>query len=127
MARIDWTMSSKMSAFFRLNTYYDHDTTTLLPAFPDTPAPSLWAHPWGVLASHNWAIGRNWVNSFRYGLTRQGFSQQGDSDQNAISFRGVFFPVNYNRTTSRTTPVHNIVDDVAWIKDRKSTRLNSSH
>ncbi len=126
MARIDWTMSSKMSAFFRLNTYYDHDTTTLLPAFPDTPAPSLWAHPWGVLASHNWAIGRNWVNSFRYGLTRQGFSQQGDSDQNAISFRGVFFPVNYNRTTSRTTPVHNIVDDVAWIKGSHTIKFGTN-
>src|SRR5437016_12730054 len=109
MARIDWTMSSKMSAFFRLNTYYDHDTTTLLPAFPDTPARSLWAHPWGVLASHNSAIGRNWVNSFRYALTRHGLSQQGDSGQHAIAVPGVIFPVNYNRTTSRRTPFHNIV------------------
>jgi len=41
MARIDWNITSKMSAFFRLNTYYDLDTTVLLPAFPDTPAPSL--------------------------------------------------------------------------------------
>src|SRR5205807_2329648 len=72
------------------------------------------------------AIGRNWVNSFRYGLTRQGFSQQGDSDQNAISFRGVFFPVNYNRTTSRTTPVHNIVDDVAWIKGSHTIKFGTN-
>lgn len=126
MARIDWTINNKMNAFFRLNTYYDHDATTLLPAFPDTPAPVLWAHPWGVLASHNWTIGQNWVNSFRYGLTRQGFSQQGDSDQNAISFRGVFFPVNYNRTTSRTTPVHNIVDDVAWIKGTHTIKFGTN-
>src|SRR6266550_439015 len=126
MARIDWTMSSKMSAFFRLNTYYDHDTTTLLPAFPDTPAPSLWAHPWGVLASHNWTIGHSLVNSFRYGLTRQGFSQQGDSSQNAITFRGVFQPTNFNRTTSRTTPVHNIVDDVAWIKGTHTIKFGTN-
>jgi carboxypeptidase family protein len=126
MARIDWTMSSKMNAFFRLNTYYDHDTTTLLPAFPDTPAPSLWAHPWGLLASHNWTIGQNWVNSFRYGLTRQGFSQQGDSSQNAITFRGVFSPVNYYRTTSRTTPVHNIVDDVAWVKGSHTIKFGTN-
>ncbi len=132
-ARIDWNINSKMNAFFRLNTYYDHDTTTLLPKFPDTPAPSLWAHPWGLLASHNWTISQNWVNSFRYGLTRQSFSQQGDSDQNNISFRGVFSPTNSNRTTSRTNPVHNIVDDVAWIKGKHfinfgtNVRLVSNH
>jgi hypothetical protein len=126
MARIDWTISSKMSAFFRLNTYYDHDTTTLLPAFPDTPSPSLWAHPWGVLASHNWTIGQNWVNSFRYGLTRQGFSQQGDSSQNNINFRSVFAPANFYRTTSRTTPVHNIVDDVAWIKANHTIKFGTN-
>jgi len=126
MARIDWNITSKMSAFFRLNTYYDLDTTVLLPAFPDTAAPSLWAHPWGALASHNWTIGQNWVNSFRYGLTRQAFSQRGDSDQNAISFRSVFSPANFYRTTARTTPVHNIVDDVAWIKGNHTIKFGTN-
>ena len=126
MARIDWAMSSKMNAFFRLNTYYDHDTTAVLPAFPDTPAPSLWAHPWGLVASHNWSIGRNWVNSFRYGLTRQSFSQQSDSNQNAITFRSVFSPTNFNGTASRSTPVHNIVDDVAWIKGKHTINFGTN-
>jgi Carboxypeptidase regulatory-like domain len=126
MARIDWTMNSKMNAFFRLNTYYDLDTTTVLPAFPDTPAPSMWAHPWGLIASHNWTIRQNWVNSFRYGLTRQSFSQQGDSNENAITFRSVFSPTNFNRTTSRTTPVHNIVDDVAWIKGKHTINFGTN-
>src|SRR5437870_1674228 len=55
MARIDWNITSKMNAFFRLNTYYD--LIGQVPAFPDTPSPNLWAHPWGLLASHNWTIG----------------------------------------------------------------------
>jgi len=126
LARVDWNISSKMTAFFRVNTYYDHDATTLLPAFPDTPAPVLWAHPWGALASHNWTIGQHLVNSFRYGLTRQGFSQQGDSNQNAITFRGVFSPTNFNRTTSRTTPVHNIVDDLVWIKGSHTIKFGAN-
>jgi hypothetical protein len=126
IARIDWTINKKMSAFFRLNTYYDLDSTVLLPAFPDTPSPSLWAHPWGLLASHNWTIGQNWVNSFRYGLTRQALSQQGDSSSNAISFRSVFSPANYYRATSRTNPVHNIVDDVAWIKGNHTVRFGTN-
>jgi hypothetical protein len=123
-ARIDWTINSKMNAFFRLNTYYD--LTGQVPAFPDTPSPNLWAHPWGVLASHNWTIGHNWVNSFRYGLTRQGFSQQGDSNQNRIFFRGVFSPANFSRTTSRTTPVHNIADDIAWIKGNHAVKFGAN-
>jgi hypothetical protein len=130
-ARIDWNITKKMSAFFRLNTYYDSqaagvDNSALLPRFPDTPTPSIWAHPWGVLASHNWTIGSNWVNSFRYGLTRQAYSQQGDSSANAISFRDVFSPVTYNRTTTRTNPVHNIVDDVAWIKGNHTFKFGTN-
>jgi len=130
-ARLDWVINKKMSAFFRMNTYYDLqaagvDNTNLLPAFPDTPIPSVWAHPWGLLASHNWTINNNWVNSFRYGLTRQALSQQGDSSNNAISFRGVFSPVSYNRATSRTNPVHNIVDDVAWLKGNHSIKFGTN-
>jgi hypothetical protein len=53
-ARIDWTINKKMSAFFRINTYYDLQAagsaaaSTLLQAFPDTPGPNVWAHPWAV-------------------------------------------------------------------------------
>jgi hypothetical protein len=126
LARVDWTINKKMSAFFRVNTYYDLDGTVQLPQFPDTPAPNLWAHPWGILASHNWTIGQNWVNSFRYGMTRQALSQQGDSSQNAISFRSVFSPVAYNRATSRTNPVHNIVDDVAWIHGNHTIKFGTN-
>ena len=130
-ARIDWNITKKMTAFFRINTYYDLqaaglDNSDLLPAFPDTAVPSVWAHPWGVLASHNWTIGTNWVNSFRYGLTRQAFSQQGDSNTNAILFRDVFSPVNYNRATTRTNPVHNIVDDVAWIHGNHTLKFGAN-
>ena len=130
-ARLDWVINKKMSAFFRMNTYYDLqaagvDNTNLLPAFPDTPIPSVWAHPWGLLASHNWTINNNWVNSFRYGLTTQTLSQQGDSSNNAIVFRGVFSPVSYNRATTRTNPVHNIVDDVAWLKGNHSIKFGTN-
>src|SRR5207237_9206685 len=50
----------------------------------------------------------------------------GDREQKAISYRGLFFPVNYNRTTSRTTPVHNIVDDVAWIKGSHTIKFGTN-
>ena len=114
VAKIDWTMNSKMSLSFRLNAIYDLSSQT--PNFPDTTVPQVWEHPWGGVVNHNWQIGRNWVNNFRYGITRQAFSQQGDSAQNSISFRFVFNPLLQTRTVNRTTPVHNIVDDISWVK-----------
>lgn len=126
LARVDWSINKNMTAFFRANTYYDSDSTVLLPQFPDTPSPNLWAHPYGFLASHNWTLGQNWVNSFRYGLTRQALSQQGDSSNNAITFRSVFSPFAYNRTTTRTNPVHNIVDDLAWIHGNHTFKFGAN-
>lgn len=131
LARVDWTINKKMSAFFRVNTYYDHlasgvDNPSLLPAFSDTIVPNTWAHPWGLLASHNWTINNNWVNSFRYGLTRQAFSQGGDSTSNSISFRSVFSPEAFNRAATRTNPVHNIVDDLAWIHGNHTLKFGTN-
>ena len=114
VAKVDWNISSNQTAFVRVNTIYDH--LGLLPQFPDTTAPKVWSHPWGFVAAHNWTLGRNWVNSFRYGFTRQAFSQLGDSSTNNVNFRFVFSPLSFSRTINRTTPVQNILDDVSWLK-----------
>ena len=37
-----------------------------------------------VVAGHNWTISNNKINNFRYGLTRQAFSNQGDSSGKKI-------------------------------------------
>ncbi|MBK9155230.1 MAG: hypothetical protein IPM25_13605 [Chloracidobacterium sp.] len=85
-------------------------------SFPDTPATSLWSHPYGYVVGHNWTVSSNKVNNFRYGLTRQAFSTQGDSSEPSISFRFVYSPFLFARTLDRVTPVHNITDDFTWIK-----------
>ncbi len=74
--KLDFNLTSKQQAFVRANVLYDHQT---LPRWlPDTPSPLVWNHPRGLAAGHTWTIGNNWVNSFRYGYTRQAFSQTGD-------------------------------------------------
>ena len=95
VAKLDRNITKDQTAFVRFNTIYDH--IGLLPQFPDTPAPNVWSHPWGFVAAHNWTLGKNWVNSFRYGLTRQAFSQLGDSGANNINFRFVFSPLAFSR------------------------------
>ncbi len=114
IVRLDWNIRDDQQIFFRGNYQWDNSANTS--RFPDTPATSLWSHPSGLAIGHNWTISSNMVNNFRYGLTRQAFSSQGDSSANDIWFRFVFSPFDASRTTSRVTPVQNFTDDFTWIK-----------
>jgi len=67
----------------------------------------------------------NLINKFTYGYTRQSFGQIGNQTQDVIFFRGLnddSSPNNsslaYTNTTSFQVPVHNIVDDVSWVKGK---------
>jgi hypothetical protein len=123
-AKIDWNVTSNQTAFVRVNTIYDH--IGLLPQFPDTPAPTRWSHPWGVVAAHTWTLGKNWVNNFRYGFTREAFSQLGDSSDYNVNFRFVYSPLAFSRTVNRTTPVNNFLDDVSWIKNAHTIQFGTN-
>lgn len=126
IARLDYnlTADARHILFFRGN--YQQDVVSRLPRFPDTPRPIDWNHPLGFAVGHTWAINRTLVNDLRYGLTRSAFSNAGDSSDNAISFRNVFSPVDYSRTFSRTTPVHNITDDMSWTKGRHNLQFGAN-
>ncbi|HEY0727937.1 MAG TPA: carboxypeptidase-like regulatory domain-containing protein, partial [Pyrinomonadaceae bacterium] len=113
-AKFDFNLTSKQQAFIRASVIYD--VIARERQFPDTPAPNIWSHPMGIAAGHTWTMTNNLVNTFRYGFTREAFSQQGDSADNSISFRFVFSPFGFTRTLTRVTPVHNFTDDVSWVK-----------
>ncbi|HEV7552151.1 MAG TPA: hypothetical protein VGP65_10715, partial [Candidatus Angelobacter sp.] len=113
VAKFDFNVSKNQTLFARLNVIYDHQT---LPQWlPDTPSPGVWSHPWGFAAGHTWTIGNHLVNNFRYGFTRQAFTDGGDSTGNDIRFRFVFQPDGEVHSTSRVTPVHNFTDDLSWM------------
>ncbi|MEW6128823.1 MAG: TonB-dependent receptor [Acidobacteriota bacterium] len=122
--KIDYNMNSAHSFFVRAN--YQQDVFGFAPQFPDTPAPQLWSHPTGIAAGHTWTIGNNLVNSFRYGLTRLAFTSLGDSSSNATTFRFVFSPLAFSRTTSRTTPVHNFIDDASYVRDNHTYQFGTN-
>lgn len=124
IARLDWNPYSNQQIFVRGN--YQWDNSTLAPAFPDTPTGNFWSHPTGIAVGHNWTISSNKINNFRYGLTRQAFSQQGDSSANSINFRFVFSPALYTRTLDRVTPVHNITDDFTWVKGNHTLQFGGN-
>lgn len=116
--KFDFNLTDKQQAFIRVNVIYD--LIGGIQRFPDTPAPNIWSHPVGIAGGHTWTIKNNLINNFRYGLTREAFSSQGDSGANSISFRFVYSPATFSRTLTRVTPVHNFTDDLTWVKDNHS-------
>jgi len=124
VAKIDWNITNTQTLSARA--IFQFDLEGQLPAFPDTPSPDRWSHPWGGMINHTWTFSSNWVNNFRYGYTKQAFSEGGDSSENAIWFRFIYVPFNFDRTFSRTTPVHNIVNDTSWLKGNHTIQFGTN-
>jgi len=123
-ARFDVNLTKNQQLFVRTNVIYD--LTSLAPQFPDTPRPAVWSHPWAVAVGHTWTLNSNLVNSFHFGYTREAFTQQGDSSDNAVSFRFVYQPLLFSRTLSRATPVKNITDDLSWAKGNHNLQFGAN-
>ncbi|HEY0004850.1 MAG TPA: carboxypeptidase-like regulatory domain-containing protein [Pyrinomonadaceae bacterium] len=124
VAKFDFNITNKQTAFVRANVVYD--LIGGVPAFPDTPSPDTWSHPMGIAAGHTWTINNNLVNNFRYGITREAFTQGGDAAKNEIFFRFVFFPVLDSRTLTRVTPTHNFTDDISWVKGTHAMQFGTN-
>lgn len=124
VGRFDFNLTPKQQLFVRTNVIYD--LTSLAPQFPDTPRPAVWSHPWGVAVGHTWTISSRMVNNFHYGYTREAFTQQGDSAENAISFRFIFSPLAFSRTLARKTPVQDFVDDLSWTRGNHNWQFGTN-
>jgi hypothetical protein len=124
--RFDWSVTNdqRHQVSFRLNT--QQDLFGRAPAFPDTPSADRWSHPMGMAASHTWLIKNNLTNRFSYGLTRLAYSNQGDSSENAITFRNIYTPLNFTTTFSRVNPTHNFADDMTWIKGNHTIQFGTN-
>lgn len=115
-ANFTWKVTSDEKHSVQVTGNYQQDLFGRAPMFPDTPSPNTWSHPLRFSTTYTWLMKSNLINRFSYGITRNAFSNQGDSDLNAISFRDVFQPNLFERTFSRVTPVQNFTNDVNWIK-----------
>ena len=123
-ARFDLNLTQKQSVFARMQIQNDHQT---LPSWlPDSVSPLVWAHNWGVAIGHTWTIGNKWVNNFRYGLTREGFTNSGDSFGIDTDFRFVFQPNGELHPLSQVIPVHNFTDDLSWVHGNHTVQFGGN-
>src|ERR1044071_4241718 len=128
ISRFDFNLTDRQTLFVRAN--YQNDLVTravygdsdcsdpddIVQCFPDTPPLTIWNHPKGIAFGHTWTASSSFLNRLAYGFTRTAFTQSGDSNQNRVNFRFIFSPNSFARSLSRTTPVHNFVDDISWTK-----------
>ncbi|MDT5060096.1 MAG: hypothetical protein QOH63_555 [Acidobacteriota bacterium] len=128
ITRFDFNLTNRQNLFVRGNyqqdivtraVYFSSDCSAAgdnVQCFPDTPPLTFWNHPKGFAIGHTWTASNTFLQRFSYGFTRTAFTQGGDSDQNRVNFRFIFSPNSFARSLSRTTPVHNFVDDISWTK-----------
>ena len=95
---------------------YQHDLEGGRAAIPGYAGQQPVESSHSLRAQHTWTASNRLVNTFRIGLTRESYSQQGDSSDNQIDFRFVYSPRSYTRTSDQIVPTWNFVDDVAWVK-----------
>lgn len=79
----------------------------------------------GFVAGYTGVFGPHLVNTFRYGLTRDSFGNNGDTNQPWVEMRDLDQGINYSN--GDTAPVHNIADTLSWSKDIGSGIFKGSH
>ena len=126
VAKFDFNLTQKQTLYVRGNVIYDHDGSADVQYFPDRPAPLVWSHPWGFAVGHTWTIHPNLINNFKYGLTREAFSQTGDTSGNYNYLRSVYYDTNGTYNSSRTSPVNNFVEDLSWVKGRHTLQFGGT-
>ncbi|HVG31028.1 MAG TPA: TonB-dependent receptor [Pyrinomonadaceae bacterium] len=67
------------------------------------------------------------TSTFRYGFTRQDIESTGAApDLPVVTFTGLSSLVSTSRNFSRVSPVHNIVEDVSWVRGEHSLQFGGN-
>jgi hypothetical protein len=121
-AKFDYnlTKSGKHTLYWRGILQNDQDTSSQ--QFPGQPANfTNLSNNKGFAAGYTAVLSSTLTNRFVYGFTRQGFENSSAApSQPFISFRTITDLFGTGRSFRRISPVHNIVDDVNWVKGNHS-------
>ncbi|HSI87436.1 MAG TPA: TonB-dependent receptor, partial [Pyrinomonadaceae bacterium] len=125
-AKFDWSITRDQKHSVSLRGNYQNDHFGIAQFFPDTPATTQWSHPIGLGVNYTWLINSSLTNRFSYGLTRLAFSNEGEIQENAITFRDIYQSNSYARAFSRVNPTHNFANDMTWIKGNHTVQFGTN-
>ena len=97
----------------------NQDNPNALAQFPgQAPASVFLNNSKGMAATYTAVLSSNLINTLVYGFTRQGLAQSGTVGAQ-FTMLDIDPLQNYNaRASSRILPVHNIVDNLTWTKNK---------
>jgi Carboxypeptidase regulatory-like domain len=121
VAKLDFNFSSNHHLFVRGGMVGDNNGLELIGEAPEFPGqrPSRvdLDNSKGLIIGYTATLHPTLVNTLRYGFIRQGVDSVGQVTQPYVFFGegpDPLTPLTY--TTRSTVPVHNLVDDIAWVK-----------
>lgn len=79
----------------------------------------------GFVLSYTGQFSPTIVNTFRWGLTRQGIEQTGGGGAR-FAARSFDTPVPFNRGFGRAVPTHNLVDDFTWLHNTHTIQVGAN-
>lgn len=134
IARADYKITSNGNHSIFWRGALRNDTNAGVPYLPGgAPERTQVDYSKGYSIGYSAVLRSNLVNNLRYGYTRQSFGENGNQSQDIIFFRGL----NDNSTSNNSSlvytnnsnfqvPVHNIVDDLSWIKGRHTLQFGGN-
>jgi hypothetical protein len=117
-ARFDFNLTNDGRHSLSWRGILQDDIETSAPQFPGLPSNSTTLNNnKGFAVNYTAALTQNVTSAFRYGFTRLDIENAGAAPNSPIiTFTGLSSLVSTSRSSSRTSPVHNLVEDLSWIK-----------
>lgn len=127
IAKLDYNLNKSGTHRLFLRGNYQDDAAVGAPEFPgDVPNTTNRTTSRALAAGYTAVLSPTLVNTFRYGFTRESFSQQGLATQPLVSFRFIDDLVPLTSTNSFQIPVHNWVDDVSWTRGKHTLQFGTN-
>jgi Carboxypeptidase regulatory-like domain/TonB dependent receptor len=127
LVKLDYNMSNRHRMFVRGNL---QDDNTLAPLqFPGSiPNNQVYDNTKGIGGGLVSTFTDSLINNLRYGFIRQGYANRGSTNSNYVTFNSI----DALQSTSNTSqivnvPVHNVVDDVTWIKGNHTFQFGGNY
>lgn len=126
IAKFDFNITQNHHFFLRGGLV--DDNTGAGPQFPGQPQSLIMTNnSKGIIAAYTATLRPTLINNLRYGLIRQGIGNIGQINAPYISFgNGPDSLTAQTLTTQATVPVHNLVDDLAWIKGTHTIQVGGN-
>jgi len=125
IGRVDYRTTPAQSLFVRMN--FQNDAVGSASQFPgQVPNTTQKVKSRGIAVGHDWVLGSNKVNTFRYGYTNIVEDSIGLQTESRNSFRFIDDFQALSATSGRKTPTHNFVDDFSWIKGNHTLKFGTN-